>query len=169
MISPSYVRTMAAYNRAMNAGIFAAAARLDEAARTADRGLFWASVHGTLAHLLWADRIQMSRLAGWPAPAESVRESATATVPFEVLSQRRGEVDEALCAWAAGLSDADVEGEIAWYSGSRQQHVRTSRALLIAHLFNHQTHHRGQVHAILTGAGLATGDTDLWILVPEPV
>ncbi len=169
MISPSYVRTMAAYNQTMNAGLFAAAAQLDDAARRADRGVFWKSVHGTLAHLLWADRIQMSRLAGWPAPAESVRESGSTGLPFDRLAGLRAEVDEALCAWAAGLAPADVDGEIAWYSGAKQQHVRTSRALLIAHLFNHQTHHRGQVHALLTGAGVSTGDTDLWILVPEPL
>ncbi|MEJ1935849.1 DinB family protein [Nostoc sp. NIES-2111] len=169
MISPSYVRTMAAYNRAMNASLYGAAALLDDSARKADRGLFWTSVHGTLAHLLWADRIQMSRLAGWPAPAETVRESGATDTPFDVLAGQRAETDAALCDWAAGVGPADLMGEIAWYSGARQQHVRTSRALLVAHLFNHQTHHRGQVHALLTGAGVATGDTDLWILVPEPL
>lgn len=169
MITPSYVRTMAAYNLAMNGSLYASAAGLGEEERTADRGVFWKSIHGTLAHLLWADRIQMARLAGWPAPAQGVKESALTVQPFAEMAEDRRAVDEGICAWAEGVVLADLEGELRWYSGSQQRHVTTSRALLVMHLFNHQTHHRGQVHALLTRAGAPTSDTDLWIVVPAPL
>ncbi len=69
MITPAYVRTMAAYNAEMNRRLYAAADRLDDAERRADRGAFWSSIHGTLCHLVWGDQMWMSRFAGWPKPA----------------------------------------------------------------------------------------------------
>jgi uncharacterized damage-inducible protein DinB len=168
MITPSFVRTMAAYNRDMNERVYSAAARLGEEERTAERGVFWSSIHGTLAHLLWADRMQMSRLAGWPVPAAGVEDSASADVSFSQLAEERRTVDAGISGWAEGVTAADLEGELHWYSGAKQRQVTTSRALLVVHMFNHQTHHRGQVHALLTRAGASTGDTDLWILVDTP-
>ena len=67
MITPSYVRTMARYNSEMNRRLYAGAALLSNEQRKTDRGLFWKSVHGTLNHLMWADRQWMSRFDGWPA------------------------------------------------------------------------------------------------------
>ena len=93
MITPSFVRTMAAYNRAMNDSVYASAAQLSEEERMADRGAFWKSIHGTLAHLLWADRIQMFRLAGWPDPARAVTDSADMPVPFARMAEERRAVD----------------------------------------------------------------------------
>ena len=169
MITPSFVRTMAACNRAMNDSVYASAAQLSEEERMADRGAFWRSIHGTLAHLLWADRIQMSRLAGWPDPALAVTDSADMPVPFARMAEERRAVDDGIVSWAERVAPADLEGELSWYSGAKQRHVVTSRAMLVCHLFNHQAHHRGQVHALLTRAGAPTGDTDLWIVVPEPL
>ena len=65
LVSTGYVQTMARYNAEMNRRIFAAAARLDDQERRAQRGAFWGSVHGTLCHLLWGDQIWMSRFDGW--------------------------------------------------------------------------------------------------------
>ena len=68
LINPAYVRTMAAYNAEMNRRIYGAAERLGDDVRRQDRGAFWASIHGTLCHLLWGDQMWMARFDGWPKP-----------------------------------------------------------------------------------------------------
>ena len=166
MIAPDWVRLMAAYNAEMNRRLYAAAARLPAAERTRDRSAFWGSIHGTLAHLLWGDRVWMARFAGWPKPALSQRDSATLEPNFATLQAARVEADAGILAWAVTL-DADwLAGEMRWFSGSAQREIGAPRALLVTHFFNHQTHHRGQVHAMLTAAGEQTGDTDLFLVVP---
>src|SRR5260370_4900843 len=75
MITPAYVRTMAAYNAEMNKRLYAAAGRLGDAERRAAKGAFWGSIHGTLIHLLWGDSQWMSRVDGWPRPATPIKQS----------------------------------------------------------------------------------------------
>src|SRR4051794_27159836 len=103
MIEPSYLRTMAAYNAEMNRRVYEAAGRLSEEERQAERGVFWGSIHGTLSHLLWADRIQMSRFAAWPRPEVHLRDSGKLVTSFPALSKARVETDEAMIGWAAAL------------------------------------------------------------------
>ncbi|MEZ5861079.1 MAG: DinB family protein [Geminicoccaceae bacterium] len=73
-----------------------------------------------------------------------------------------------LLEWARGLDPGWLAGELSWHSGAIGREVTRPRALLVAHLFNHQTHHRGQVHAMLTAAGAKTGPTDLPFMPAEP-
>jgi uncharacterized damage-inducible protein DinB len=161
MITPAYVRTMAAYNAEMNRRWYQAAASLADEERRRDRGAFFGSIHATLAHLVWADQIWMSRFDGWPAPKLAMRAAIEAGEPFDTMHAARLETDRALEAWAARLDDDWLAGELTWFSGATQREYTKRRDLLVAHLFNHQTHHRGQVHAMLTAAGAKTGDTDL--------
>jgi uncharacterized damage-inducible protein DinB len=163
--SVAYVATMAAYNAEMNRRIYAAAGRLDEAERRRQRGAFWGSIHGTLNHLVWGDRIWMSRFAGWPAPAEKIRASSGLIEDFASLTEIRSRMDADIIAWSAQLTDAWLEQEMAWMSAAAGCEIRKPHRLLVTHFFNHQTHHRGQVHAMLTAAGQDTGDTDLFLLV----
>jgi uncharacterized damage-inducible protein DinB len=165
MITPAYVRTMAAYNSEMNRRLYAAASRLPDAARRADRGAFWGSIHGTLNHLVWGDRIWMARFAGWPKPRVPMPESAGLIGDFAELAAARETLDAALSAWAAQVGEAWLAGEETWHSGAAQRMQTHPRSLLVTHLFNHQTHHRGQVHAMLTAAGERTGDTDLFLVL----
>ena len=165
MITPAYVRTMAAYNAEMNRRVFGAAARLSDAERRAERGAFFGSIHGTLNHLLWADRMWMSRFAGWDKPAMPLSGSPGLYDGFEDLRPARTEADAALLAWAEGIDAAWLDGSLTWWSGATGREVTRPVAALIVHLFNHQTHHRGQVHAMLTAAGQQTGDTDLFAVI----
>jgi uncharacterized damage-inducible protein DinB len=55
-----------------------------------------------------------------------------------------------------------------WFSASVQRDLRHPRSFLVTHFFNHQTHHRGQAHALITACGEKTGDTDLFLVVPGP-
>jgi uncharacterized damage-inducible protein DinB len=165
MITPDYVRAMAAYNAEMNRRLYDAASRLPDAERRRDRGAFWGSIHGTFSHLLWGDRMWMSRFDGWEKPPVTLRDSATMVPDFPTLRAAREETDAALIAWADRLDPSWLEADQTWFSGAAQREMRRPRALLVTHLFNHQTHHRGQAHAMLTAAGEQTGDTDLMLVL----
>jgi uncharacterized damage-inducible protein DinB len=166
VITPAYAQTMCAYNAEMNRRLYDAASRLPDAERRRDRGAFWGSIHRTLNHLLWGDRQWMSRFADWPKNAVPLRESGELIEDFAALRDAREEADAALIAWAAALDDAWIADDLTWWSGAAQREMRKPRALLLVHFFNHQTHHRGQVHAMLTAAGERTGDTDLAFILP---
>ncbi len=165
MIMPGYVQTMAAYNAEMNRRLYAAADRLTDAERRAERGAFWGSIHGTFSHLLWADRMWMSRFDGWETPPVTGKQSAAWIEDYAALKAARVQDDAKLQDWAGRLTPEWLMGDLSWYSGISQEERTAKVALLVMHLFNHQTHHRGQAHALLTAAGEKTGDTDLpWIL-----
>jgi uncharacterized damage-inducible protein DinB len=168
MITPAWVRLMADYNAEMNRRLYAAAARLDEAERLRDRGAFFGSIHTTLAHLIWGDTTWMARLAGWPKPGPRPERGDAPAETFDALAARRADLDAGLIAWAAGLDAAALEGDLTWFSGATQREITRPRWLLVTHVFNHQTHHRGQAHAMLTAAGERTGDTDLPFILPPP-
>ena len=165
MVAPTYVRTMAAYNAEMNRRLYGAAAELSDAERRRDRGAFWGSIHGTLCHVLWGDRQWMSRFAGWPKPEVAAKDSARMVGDFDSLRAARVQAHADLCAWAEGVDAAWLAQDQTWFSGAAGKELSKPRGLLMAHFFNHQTHHRGQAHAMLTAAGQQTGDTDLFLLV----
>jgi uncharacterized damage-inducible protein DinB len=169
LVNPAFVRTMAAYNAEMNRRLYEASSRIPDAARGEDRGAFWGSLHGTLCHLLWGDQMWMSRFDGWPKAAVIQKESATLVADFDELRRRRVDADERISAWAAGVTEQWLAGDMVWFSSSAQREMRTPRSFAVAHFFNHQTHHRGQAHALITACGEKTGDTDLFLVVPQPV
>jgi uncharacterized damage-inducible protein DinB len=167
MITSAYVRTMAAYNAEMNRRLYEAAARIPDDERKRDRGAFWRSLHGTLNHILYADRSWMARFDNWPRPTMGLKESATMFDDFGALRAVRVETDQGIVAWAGMLTDAWLAQTLSWHSNAANRDIATPRALLVTHLFNHQAHHRGQAHALVTAAGQDTGDTDLFLLTPE--
>ncbi|WP_332692817.1 DinB family protein [Bosea sp. (in: a-proteobacteria)] len=164
MINPAYVSTMARYNAWQNDNLYGAAATLTDAARRQDRGAFFGSIHGTFCHLLWGDRMWLSRFAGTPKPAVPGSESARMIENWDELATERRATDTLIEAWAAGLSPEWLAGDLTWVSGISRRELTRPKALLVAHFFNHQTHHRGQVHAMLTAAGARPGDTDLMLV-----
>jgi len=165
MITPAYVQAMATYNAEINRRFFAAAARLSDAERRLDRGAFFGSIHGTLNHLLWADRMWMSRFGNGAEPAMPPSGTQNLIDTFSALRTARAESDAALLDWAAGVRQGWLDGRLTWVRTSTGQEMSQPIATLVAHLFNHQAHHRGQVHAMLTAAGQQTGDTDLLAVV----
>jgi uncharacterized damage-inducible protein DinB len=169
MITLAYIRTMAAYNAEMNRHLYAAAARVSEAERRAQRGAFWGSIHGTLTHILWGDRQWMSRFDNWPKPDTPIKQSAQMIDDFAELSAVREKADADIARWAHKVDDAWLGEDMVWFSGAANREMRAPKGLLVTHFFNHQTHHRGQAHAMLTAAGQETGDTDLFLLIPQIV
>ena len=160
MIDGAYVQTMARYNAWQNRSLYTAADTLTEAQRREDRGAFFGSIHTTLAHILWADTIWMSRLAGGPKPEVGPGEVET-WMDWPAMTAARVAADGRLADWAAGLGDADLAGDLVWFSGIMNADTARPRWICVAHLFNHQTHHRGQVHALLTSFGARPDATDL--------
>ena len=170
LVNPAFVRTMAAYNAEMNRRLYAAAERIPDPARRQERGAFWGSLHGTLCHLLWGDLMWMSRFDGWEKPAVIQKESATLIEDFDELRHQRVDADAKISAWAGRVDRRVARPRSRSGSAHRsQRELRQPRSLLVTHFFNHQTHHRGQAHALITACGEQTGDTDLFLVVPSPV
>ena len=165
LVNPVFVRTMAAYNAEMNRRTYAAARRLPESQRLLARGAFWGSIHGTLCHLLWGDQMWMSRFDGWPKPTTIQKDSASLVADFDELERARVAADARISSWAQGVGEEWLAAEQVWFSASVNRELRQPRGLLVTHFFNHQTHHRGQLHAMITACGERTGDTDLFLVV----
>ena len=169
MITASYVRTMAAYNAEMNRRLYGAATRLSDGERRMPRGAFWGSIHGTLTHILWGDRQWMSRFDNWPKPTTAIKDSAQMIDDFATLARERETADADIVLWARKVDDDWLAEDLVWFSSAANREMHAPKGLLVSHFFNHQTHHRGQAHAMLTAAGQETGDTDLFLLVPQIV
>jgi uncharacterized damage-inducible protein DinB len=167
MITPGYARAMAAYNSEMNRRLYTAADTLDDATRRAEGGAFFGSIHGTLCHLVWGDTIWMHRFDGWERPPVGIPGSPSWIAEWEALKAARVAADARIEAWAARLTEADLLGDLTWFSGAANREMTRPRWLLITHVFNHQTHHRGQAHALITRAGAQTAATDLPWAIPE--
>jgi uncharacterized damage-inducible protein DinB len=155
---------MARYNAWQNANLYGAAAGLSDAERRRDRGAFFGSIHATLSHLLWGDTVWMSRFDGWEKPEGGISGSAEFEGDWDRLAERRREADARIRDWAGRVTPGWLASELTFYSGVLGREVSTPAALCAVHFFNHQTHHRGQVHAMLTAAGARPGDTDLFVM-----
>ncbi len=159
MFTGTYALLMAEYNRWMNEKAYAAAATLTDEERKRDRGAFFKSIHATLNHILSIDGVWLGRFDGkrYPSlpPGQDLHDD------FDRLRAARVDLDEAILAWARSMTPETLAEPMTWTAkvyAFTQTHPRWVQA---AQMFNHQTHHRGQVHAMLTAAGLDVGPTDL--------
>jgi uncharacterized damage-inducible protein DinB len=159
MIDAEYCQAMAAYNGWMNRKVYEAAARLTDAERKADRGAFFRSIHSTLNHILWADRVWLPRFNGKAYPVEGI--GVDLHEDFGALLDARRVMDDEIAAWAAQLDAGQLSGTLTWYSGVAKREMSRPRWLCVTQMFNHQTHHRGQVTTLLKQAGIDPGPTDL--------
>lgn len=155
----AYFQMFAGYNAWANHRLHAACALLDEADYKAERGAFFGSVHGTLNHLIVTDRIWLARLRGETVP--SVQLDAVIFNDLATLRQARVHEDAALSALVAGLTDEQLAGRIRWTRVADGSVVTQPLWATLAHLFNHQTHHRAQVHGLLSQAGIDPPSLDL--------
>jgi len=137
------------YNAWANSRLYETAARLSSEQYRADRGAFFKSVHGTLNHLLVTDRIWMQRFTGEGDVPN--RLDAILFETFGELRAAREAEDRRILGFVEGLDDRRIEGTIKYRRVSSPEAFEQALAPALAHWFNHQTHHRGQVHALLTG------------------
>ena len=153
-----HFRTMARYNTVANRRLYEACSLLPDAERKKTREAFFGSIHATLNHLLVGDRLWLARLAGENAP--SIGLDAILYEDFGELREARRREDARIEAFAAGLDAGFLGGTIRYVNkagGTYDDPVR----ILLAHLFNHQTHHRGQVHDMLSQTEVSPPVLDL--------
>ncbi|MFW2541605.1 DinB family protein [Primorskyibacter sp. 2E107] len=166
MITPEYCVTMARYNGWQNRQLKALFDQMSPDELTQDRKSFFGSILNTANHLLWGDRIWIARLTGGTAPAGSIADSTGLTQDATAWGVERFRTDGALLRWAERVLAVELTGPLSWYSGVQGRAVEKPLALCVSHMFNHQTHHRGQIHAMLTAAGYEAPVSDL-IFMPD--
>lgn len=155
-------RDMAAYNQWMNQRLYAVCAGLTDAQRRQDQGAFFKSIHGTLNHLLLADKVWMGRFTGRPFQVAALDQELHAG--FDDLAQARRDTDAEIVRWAGSLTDECLAGTLSYTSLVSPQPRTYEYWLAVTHFFNHQTHHRGQLTTLLSQCGCEVGVTDLlWL------
>ncbi len=144
----THYRMFGHYNAWANGRLYDAAAVLSPEQYRADRGAFFKSVHGTLNHLLATDRIWMRRFTGEGDAPD--RLDAILFETFDALRAARNAEDRRIISYVEGLDDGRIAGTIEYRRVSSPERFEQPLAPALAHWFNHQAHHRGQIHAILT-------------------
>ena len=164
---PETLRHMADYNQRANAVLYDACAGLDFDALTACRPAFFGSIFATLNHILVGDRIWCARFEGTDVPSTGLDAILEPDLPS--LRSAREAQDTRIVELMAAMSPDRLGGTIAYVNNAGNRH-EDPVWLLALHLFNHQTHHRGQVHDMLMQTDVAPPSLDMHRLIrPEPV
>jgi uncharacterized damage-inducible protein DinB len=161
----SHFVMMADYNAWANGRLYGMARQLPDEQYRRDVGAYFKSLHGTLNHLMVADLIWVRRLTGVGDQPRNLNAIIFDDLPSLVAA--RQQVDQRILTYVDSLSDAQLEEtwDYRMLDGTLQRHRRRET---LAHLFNHQTHHRGQAHAILTVLGVCEPDgLDLLLMQRE--
>ncbi len=161
MPNTEYVHIMAKYNLWQNENLIQAANNLSDDERKLERGAFFGSIQQTFSHVLWGDHIWLSRFTGTKEPDGGIPESIVHFSDWEAFLEERARFDGVILNWASSLNAEWFDGDLTWFSGAVNREVSKPKSVLSIQLFNHQTHHRGQIHAMLTAAGENPGDTDV--------
>lgn len=159
MIGTDHVRMMAAYNQWMNSRIMAACSAIPAADRTRDMGAFFKSLHGTLDHILWADLIWMGRFEGTAAPA--AKGEGLLHPDWDELVADRAAADAHITQWAAALTPEWLAAPLTYVTRFNPHRWTMPAGVLVTHMFNHATHHRGQATTLMMQLGVDPGVTDL--------
>jgi uncharacterized damage-inducible protein DinB len=170
MMSSEWLRASARYNRWMNDKLYGLAATLNDEARKRDLGAFFKSIHGTFNHLLLADRVWLARFKGVTAPdgfmGPGIRSLDQELYgDFEELRRERALTDHELTDWVSALTQEQLAAPLVYVR--RGQRLESPLWWAVAHLFNHQTHHRGQITTLVTQLGGDPGVTDLFAMLRE--
>jgi len=156
----------ACYNRLANETLYAACAGLSVAEYRRDLGAFFASVHGTLNHLLLGNRIWMARFEGGSHP--SINLDAALFEKFDALRDAREYMDRRIERFFSDLPP-DFESRSVRYVNNSGFDSEDPLTVILPHFFNHQTHHRAQVHTLLSVLGHKPPVLDLHrVLRPDP-
>ena len=159
VIDPDYCRLLARYNRWMNERMYATVAELSDQERKRDRGAFFGSIHRTLCHLVWADRVWLARFGG---PAYEVPGyGADLYDDFADVARERAQADTDILDWAGRVTAEWLAGSLQYTRKADGRNASLPAWVGVVHLFNHGTHHRGQLTTLMKQAGLDPGVTDL--------
>jgi len=159
VLTPAYCQLMARYGRWKNERMFAALAALPDAERKRDRGAFFGSIHATLNHIVWADRVWIGRFTGTPYGVAAF--GIDQFDDFGALARAREEADTLILDWAGRVDEHWLASTLDYRASSDGKRRLLAAWVGVAHLFNHATHHRGQVTTLMKQAGATPGVTDL--------
>jgi len=160
-----YFQRMARYNQWANARLYNACADLSDAARKQPRKAFFGSIHGTLNHIMVGDRIWLSRIVPWDAPLV-IPLNSELYADFAELRREREKQDAYIIDYVNRLDEAKIAGDVSYATTSGSPNVM-KLGLILQHFFNHQTHHRGQAHGLLSQTDVAPPPLDLLYYVRE--
>lgn len=160
----SYFQRFARYNAWANRRLYDACSSLSRAEYDAPRPSFFGSINRTLNHLLAGDRVWMSRFEAVPLDVAALDQVLHGE--FAPLRRAREAEDARILAYAARLEPATLDGDLV-YRNMAGEPKRTLLRWALAHFFNHQTHHRGQAHCLLSGTPVAPPPLDLLYFLPE--
>lgn len=149
---------MAQYNRWMNEKLMATCSQLSDEARKQDRGAPFRSIQGLWNHLLLCDRLWLARFEGTPLPYSRLDEEVCGA--WDELRAERSRTDDSIDAYIASLTEEKLVSMLRFTGILNPQPRELPLWVAVQHLFNHQTHHRGQITALMEQAGLDCGVTD---------
>lgn len=169
-----HVRQMAEYNRWMNQKLYDACEKMSAEQLSENRGAFFGSVLGTLNHITVADTIWLKRFAVAGVSSLEVMDAipypeSLDAILFNNLSElkeRREHLDQVILAFTSLLTEEALQAVISYKSLKGVAFNKVFFNLLM-HMFNHQTHHRGQISTLLSQAGIDIGVTDLAAMLPN--
>ena len=172
----SHFELMAQYNQWMNTSLFSALSGLEPLEISKDRGAFFGSILGTLNHILVGDTIWLKRFTAHPTNFTALQAINELTLPASLseiihsdivsLKSARENIDFVITNFTKEASEEDFDYNLA-YTNTKGKTYKKQFGHLVQHLFNHQTHHRGQVSTLLNQQGIDIGSTDLLMLIPE--
>ena len=154
----AYFHRLGRYNAWANERLYAACAALSDEDRKRGRPSFFGSIHRTLNHILVGDRVWLSRLDGRPHGVKSLDQELYGD--FGQLSAARRDEDARLTAVVGSYKNEDLKRYLAYRSMAGEA-KSVPMAQVLGHLFNHQTHHRGQIHGLLSDTPVPPPSLDL--------
>lgn len=159
MIDIEYCQLMAEYNEWMNRKVLLICETMSDAQLREERGAFFGSIYLTLNHLVYADIAFLSRFTEDALKVPALGEDLFKD--FSILCIERVRLDARIIEWASGLTSDWLSQPLTYVSKVDARERTVPRWILVVHLFNHQTHHRGQVTTLLSQSGLDVGSTDI--------
>ncbi|BES73058.1 DinB family protein [Marinobacter nanhaiticus D15-8W] len=167
---------MADYNAWMNIELYTHASKLVPETRRQDMGAFFGSIESTLNHILVADIVWLRRFESHPSAFATLKNLSDFPHPeslgrllfdeFTLLHESRKNMDALLIRFIEETDEQDYDVPL-HYRNSKGMPFTKPFGPLLMHLFNHQTHHRGQASALFNQLGVDIGVTDLLPRIPD--
>ncbi len=162
MNTTDYFQRLSQYNQWMNEKIYLVCESIPDAVRREDQGAFFHSIHGTLNHILLADKLWLSRFQNYTFEIKSLGQELISE--FDLLWKERQKTDGEIQNYIDSLTEEKLAESLTFTSRSQQRECKFILWHLIQHFFNHQTHHRGQLTTLISQCGKDFGVTDLlWL------
>lgn len=158
----NHFRMLARYNSAANERLFAVCRQLSAIDLYSSRQSSFGSIHGLLNHVLLGDRIWLARFKGGGEVTPPL--NTILYEEFEALRTARAEQDELIVKFFDEADDELMSRSFPYVNNQGKPYVEEA-SVAIAHFFNHQTHHRGQIHTLVAQSGLKSPSLDLHRIV----